>query len=508
MLRPRRTRPRPAEAQTNVSTGTPGTAARAAAAMSSSSVFVNGGHARLHRLARDRVDLNEREAAAGVHDLRETARPCRDLVSRRRLAAKAQEHGLNDDRMPLRGLGEIREDPLEGNRAPRDRLVETFRAGIELDPERAAPRLEEVVRLAHLAAREARAVRDEDERNVPESGRVAHVEESPREREEAAKRGRLAVAREGDVAHRIGRWTTRPDAGRELLRELARHVVDRDRGPPRSLRDLPAVDDLAVDAVEVARLLRVEVDADRDPARPARPHDIDVAVLSARARVEGREMRSRPREAFSPPRPPPSSGILLRTSHADQDRPARSEGWGSRSPTSAEISTVRARKGGRAGAALPARPGSPRARRRSIGGTPCATPDFSPSRFSLSASAPRPRTSLPPRSRRRRPSRSRRATASGSTSSCLRAERRSGRGSSTRSERTRRASSSSSTRSSASPTGFAPSRTSSRKTASSPSPPTSCRARARAAAGRNRRRAATTSSSSSGPSRRRRRTRA
>ena len=123
--------------------------------------------------------------------------------------------------MPFRGAGEIREDPFEGNRASADRLVEAFRAGIELDPERAAPRREEVVRLTHLVAREARAVRDEDERNLPESGRVAHVEEDPREREEAAERGRLAVAREGDVAHRIGRGRPgRARAGRELFREL------------------------------------------------------------------------------------------------------------------------------------------------------------------------------------------------------------------------------------------------------------------------------------------------
>ncbi len=291
-LRPRRTRPRPAEVQAKVSTRTPGTAARAAPAISSSSAFVERRHARLHRLARDRVDLNEREAAAGVHDPREAARPGRDLVVGRRLAAKAQEHGLNDDRMPFRGAREIREDPFEGNRAPRDRLVEALRARVELDPERAAPRREEIVRLAHLLAREARAVRDEDERNVVESRGVAHVEEGPRERQEAAIRRRLAVARKGDVAHRIGRGrpaVARP--GRELFRELARHVVDRDRGPARAFRDLPAVDDLAVDAVEVARLLRVEVDPDRDPARPARPHGVDEAVLSARARVERREMR-------------------------------------------------------------------------------------------------------------------------------------------------------------------------------------------------------------------------
>ena len=135
----------------------------------------------------------------------------------------------------------------------------------------------------------------------PKSGGVAYVEERPRERQEAAKRGRLAVAREGDVADRIVRGRAgRARAGRELLRKLARHVVDRDRGPPRALRDLPAVDDLAVDTVEVARLLRIEVDADRDPVRSARAHGVDVAVLPARARVERREMRLGHGSIFAP----------------------------------------------------------------------------------------------------------------------------------------------------------------------------------------------------------------
>src|ERR1035441_8786492 len=89
--------------------------------------------------------------------------------------------------MRLRGAGEIREDPFEGNRAPRDRFVEAFRAGVELDPERTTPGCEEVVRLTHLVAREARAVRDEDERDVSESSGVAHVEKRPREREKAVE---------------------------------------------------------------------------------------------------------------------------------------------------------------------------------------------------------------------------------------------------------------------------------------------------------------------------------
>src|SRR5260370_1588201 len=97
--------------------------------------------------------------------------------------------------MPLRGAGEIREDPFERNRGPRDRPVEIFRAGVELDPERAAPGLEQVVRLSHLFTREARAVRDEPERNVLEPAYPPHAPQPPRHRQTPPHRPRPPLPR-------------------------------------------------------------------------------------------------------------------------------------------------------------------------------------------------------------------------------------------------------------------------------------------------------------------------
>src|ERR1019366_2935481 len=67
----------------------------------------------------------------------------------------------------------------------------------------------------------------------------------------------------------------------------------------------------------------IEVDADRNPARPAREHGIDVAVLSARAREERRERRlghgsilalgglGRPPVFFQGPAMPITTGTVL-----------------------------------------------------------------------------------------------------------------------------------------------------------------------------------------------------
>ncbi len=122
-----------------------------------------------------------------------------------------------------------------------------------------------------------------------EPGRVAHVENPAHEVQEPRKRGGLTVPRERDIAYGVGP-APEPCEGIGQLRE---DVGPRDRGTARlPLESLP-VDHLAVHAVEVAGLLRIEVDAHREAPGPPRPHHVHVAVLAMAAGVKRRKVSVR-----------------------------------------------------------------------------------------------------------------------------------------------------------------------------------------------------------------------
>jgi len=70
---------------------------------------------------------------------------------------------------------------------------------------------------------------------------------------------------------------------------LDREAIQLDKFPLAGLGTV----DLAVDAIEVADLVEVQVHPDRNPARPAAHHRINVTVLLETPRMSGKKVRGR-----------------------------------------------------------------------------------------------------------------------------------------------------------------------------------------------------------------------
>ena len=100
-----------------------------------------------------------------------------------------------------------------------------------------------------------------------------------------AKVRRLAVAGEGDVPRRLGAAAE----GGQDRRELGHDLGGEDRRASHVTGDRAPVDHLAVDAVEIAGLLRIEVDSDGEAARPSRADDVDEAPPDGGAIVTVRD---------------------------------------------------------------------------------------------------------------------------------------------------------------------------------------------------------------------------
>ena len=188
--------------------------------------------------------------------------------------------------------GDVVQNLPERNRRAIDELEILGGAGFELGPDFAVVLVEDLQAAPHVRPVEHAGVGDQHHLHVVQAVPPLHVGTGGDDLVEVAIGRRLAVAGEGDVVQPA-----------QLRRRVAKLLGARkSRRMPRARASLPAraarpsvstnvrlalrrAIDLAIDAIEVADLVGIEVHADRNPARAAAEHRIDEAVVLERAFV-------------------------------------------------------------------------------------------------------------------------------------------------------------------------------------------------------------------------------
>ena len=171
-----------------------------------------------------------------------------------------------------------------------------LRAGVEFRPDFAVVGVEGFQGPTNPRLVEQRGVGDEHELHVVQFSAATDLGAHLDGPIEVGASGRLAVAAEGDVVEpakrggRVAKLRPPVDVARDdQLDHPIQFVGKRRRDRQACRRPGRRAVDLAIDAAEVAELVGIEVHADRDSARAAAEHRIDVAVGRELARMGGED---------------------------------------------------------------------------------------------------------------------------------------------------------------------------------------------------------------------------
>ncbi len=246
----------------------------------------------LGRRPRERVDLYRLQRPARLQHLHEPFSERVDLRHLRIPPADPQPHRLDQHAVAPRRQGDVVDDAVERDGRAVDPAEVLLGAGVELGPDHAVVRIEQIERLLHDGPVEESAVGEHHDLEVAsQTVGLAQLDSDAGGAGKRLRGSRLAVAAEGDVASAAHRGRRVGEGGyfKQLARlDPAEHVVElapehvqihlAGAGRRRAIH-------LAVDAAEVAGLVGVEVDPDADAAGPPAEHGVDVEVVLPRARV-------------------------------------------------------------------------------------------------------------------------------------------------------------------------------------------------------------------------------
>ena len=206
----------------------------------------------------------------------------RELFRRHRRSVGAEEEALDDHRPRARGPGDVLEDAVELHRRPVHELVIGLGARIQLAPDLALARIHPLQPAAHARLVEPGGIGDEHQLGAVEAELLLHLRDDADALVEIRHHGRLAVAAEGDVAdrarqlrHLVELRLRRQPAVERVAEQPGQLGAELAEVHGRSASRRLAVH-LAIDAIEVASLVRVQVHPDRQTARPPRYDRIDV----------------------------------------------------------------------------------------------------------------------------------------------------------------------------------------------------------------------------------------
>ena len=181
---------------------------------------------------------------------------------------------------------DVCEHPVEGEGRAIDAMKPRLRAGIELGPDLSPCRREDIESRTNPVTMEQRGVGQQAEPNILEP--VPRTDRDHRSHRvgKARRCGRLSITREADVSPPPQGRCSRVERG--VFPEISRdhHRQQRIELGGEHIEIYPTISarygaiNLAIRAVKVACLVRVEVDSNAQPAHATRHHGVHVAIVA------------------------------------------------------------------------------------------------------------------------------------------------------------------------------------------------------------------------------------
>ncbi len=240
-----------------------------------------------------RVNLHKWDLRAVCFQFFQSQSVMFDFFERRFFAVNRREQALNDDRALSPYQEDVRENLFEWNIQPIDFIQVCLCASVEFDPDFVGLR-KKLEPLLNVCLVKPRAVCEQHEFEKREAAERPHVHDGLNCFHKIRRKGRFAVTAQGDVAQlkqfvrkRSIPWTLAQAAfTNESQRplHLSRHDFDIEMFFVGRLVTM----NLAVDAIEVALLVRIHVDADGEPASSRGDDDVNEPVVQIVSRTTKR----------------------------------------------------------------------------------------------------------------------------------------------------------------------------------------------------------------------------